>query len=291
MKRFVADSESVGQRADVFVADKFRDFTRSSLSSLFENKAISVNGQVAKAGQKLKEGDRVNVDDKLLKAQPPAINLAVVYEDDDMIVINKPSGVLTHSKGALNLEGTVASFIKGKLTDSKLTGNRAGIVHRLDRATSGLIIAAKNSKTLAYLQKQFSTRRVKKTYLAVVEGEPRPSEAIINAPIGRNPKKPQTFRVSSDGKPAQTEYRVVEPFLKKGRRFSLVELKPLSGRTHQLRIHMAYIGYPVAGDPIYGHGGDQMLLHAEKLELALPNGKNQVFSVPPPKSFREFEKQ
>lgn len=290
MKHFVVDSQSAGQRADVFVADKYPEFTRSSLGSLFESKSVSVNKQPAKAGQRLKEGDKVSIDDKLLKAQPPAIKLPVVYEDDDVIVINKPAGILTHSKGALNLESTIASFIRDKITDSKLNGNRAGIVHRLDRATSGLVITAKNSKALTYLQKQFSDRKVKKTYVAIVEGIPTPPEAVVDAPIARNPKKPQTFRVTPLGKSARTEYRLIESFKKSSQIFSLVELKPLTGRTHQLRIHMAYTGNPVVGDSVYGHDGREMLLHAKTLELTLPDRKRKVFKVPPPKVFKDFMK-
>ena len=215
----------------------------------------------------------------------------MLYENSDVVVIDKPAGVLTHSKGALNLEPTVASVIRAKLNDKNLTGNRAGIVHRLDRATSGIIICARNQKALDWLQKQFSTRRVRKTYLAVVEGILAPKEAIIDVPIGRNPKRPQTFKATTAGKPAQTQYKVLKTVKKGGKDFSRVELEPITGRTHQIRVHLAYIGHPVTGDPVYGHGGQVMLLHARKLELTLPGGAKKTFSVPPPKAFKDFSKE
>jgi len=204
------------------------------------------------------------------------------------VVIDKPSGILTHAKGALNTEATVASFIKNKISDEQLGGNRAGIVHRLDRQTSGLIITAKNKAALNWLQKQFSNRKVKKTYLAIVEGRPKPEAAIIDAPIARNPKKPQTFIVSSSGKSAQSQYKVLKTFRIKNNSYSLLELKPKTGRTHQLRVHLAYIGHPVVGDPVYGQPRKRLLLHATKLELSLPNGTAKSFISPMPPELKEL---
>ena len=283
MEKFVLGDEAGGLRADIFITEKYPQFSRSALKGLFEQERVLANGKPAKAGYNLRSGDVLEVDDSQLFIQPKSIDLPIVYEDDDVLVINKPPGILTHSKGALNLEPTVASFIKTKLNDDSLSGGRAGIVHRLDRGTSGLIIGAKNQKSLDHLQKQFSSRRVKKTYLAVVEGIPNPESAIINVPISRNPKKPQTFIASSGGKPARTHYKV----LKKRRFRSLVELIPETGRTHQLRVHMAYIGTPIAGDAVYGRGNGDIRLHAYKLELSLPSGKAGHFTVPPPKNFEE----
>src|SRR5262249_28394801 len=148
--------------------------------------------------------------DRPLFKKPPKISLPIIYEDNDVIVIDKPAGILTHAKGALNTEATVASFIESKLAEDLPKNNRAGIVHRLDRATSGVIITAKHDKALKWLQKQFSTRKTKKLYLAIAEGELEPAEAIIDAPIARNPRKPQTFYVSPIGKPAQTEYKLLK---------------------------------------------------------------------------------
>lgn len=278
-----------GMRADVFVAGRYPEYPRSALRTLFEHKDVKIGDKIAKPGYKLKAGDRVVVDTRLL-SEPEAIELPVIYEDDDVVVINKPAGVLTHSKGVLNLEPTVATFLSSKIKDDQLAGNRAGIVHRLDRATSGLLIGAKNSSALAYLQKQFSTHRVKKKYLAIVEGRPEPATGTTNAPIGRNPKKPQSFKVMPSGRPAQTNYKTLKTFYKNSKEYSLLELEPLTGRTHQLRVHLAYIGHPIVGDPLYGNGGNDLLLHAQELELTLPSGKHQTFSVPPPRVFNDFHK-
>lgn len=276
-------------RLDVFVAEQYPSFTRSALEALFDQKLVQVNGEPAKASHKVKPGDKVSVDETLLKLEPPAIDLPVIYEDNDAIVINKPAGILTHSKGALNLEGTVASFIKPKLKFPRtVLGNRAGIVHRLDRATSGVIITAKNAEALSKLQKQFSKRKAKKAYIAVVEGVLKPEAAIIDAPVARNPAKPQTFKVTASGKPAITEYRTIKSFKKSGKNYSLLELKPRTGRTHQLRVHMSYIGHPIVGDPVYGHGGDSLLLHAESLEITLPDSQRKIFTAPTPERIKEF---
>lgn len=291
MNQYVVDPQSAGQRADAFVAQKYPQFARSSLKGLFSNQAVQVNNKTAKPGYKLKSGDQLLVDNTILQHQPKPINLEVIYEDKDSVVINKPAGVLTHSKGALNLESTVASFVQDKITDKELTGNRAGIIHRLDRGTSGVIICAKNVPAQKWLQKQFSARQAKKTYLAIVEGSPQPPEAVIDAPIGRNPKRPQTFSVLPSGKPAQTEYRTLKTLKKANNIYSLIELKPLTGRTHQIRVHLAYIGYPVFGDNVYGkEPNGPLYLHAHKLELTLPSGERREFIAPIPKLFKDFEK-
>lgn len=290
MKELPVGAESAGQRADVFVASIYPNFSRSSLRGLFDEHKISINHKPVKAGHKLREGEIVFIDSQKLFIEPKPIKLPVIYEDDGVVAINKPAGMLTHSKGALNLEPTVASFIKTKITDDSLSGNRAGVVHRLDRATSGVIIGAKVSKALAYLQKQFSSRKVKKTYLAIVEGDPKPEAAIIDAPIARNPRKPQTFKVSADGKSARTKYKLLKK-LNKSSNLALVELEPETGRTHQLRVHMAYIGHPILGDAVYGGGGEYLYLHAHKLSLRLPNGELKTFSSPLPDEFKEAIKK
>jgi 23S rRNA pseudouridine1911/1915/1917 synthase len=272
VKEYIATPADAGTRLDVVVASLYPEFTRSSLELLFDKQRVSVNGKKSKAAYKLRPMDSVAVDESLLRNSPEPIELPVIYQDDDVVVIDKPAGVLTHSKGALNLEATVADFIGKKITDESLSGNRAGIVHRLDRATSGVIITAKNQKAMKYLQRQFSQRKVKKTYHAVAEGFLEPKEALIDAPITRNPKKPQNFK-------------------KNGKNFSRVELKPLTGRTHQLRVHMAYIGHPIVGDVVYGHGGNNLLLlHATSLEITLPGGERKIFNSDLPAIFKEFEK-
>lgn len=286
MQEYIAGHADAGVRADVYVTSKYPQFTRSALEALFDQKLVQVNGEPAKASHRVKPGDKVSVDETLLKLEPPKIDLPIIYEDNDVLVIDKPAGVLTHSKGALNLEGTVASFIKSKV--KTLEGNRAGIVHRLDRATSGVIITAKSAEALSKLQKQFSKRKAKKTYIAVVEGVLKPEAAIIDAPMARNPAKPQTFKVIASGKPAITEYRTIKSFKKSGKTYSLLELKPQTGRTHQLRVHMSYIGHPIVGDPVYGHGGNSLLLHAESLEITLPDSQRKTFTAEAPERIKEF---
>lgn len=288
MRRFKIAGGSAGTRADIFIAEKFPEHTRAALKALFGTKQVTINDIPVKSGYKLKSNDMISVNTHLINMHPEPIQLPVVYEDNDIVVINKPVGVLTHAKGSLNTEATVATFLSARITDKNLAGNRAGIVHRLDRATSGIIICAKNSKTLAWLQKQFSQRKVKKVYLAIVEGTPHPAEAIIDVPIERNPKKPQTFRAGQGGKPAQTRYRVIRTSNKNAQFYSLLELIPLTGRTHQLRIHLKYIGHPIVGDKVYGHDGRTMLLHAKSLEITLPDKSIRTFSAPTPSAFTDF---
>jgi 23S rRNA pseudouridine1911/1915/1917 synthase len=213
----------------------------------------------------------------------PEIDLPVLYEDDDCVVIYKPVGVLSHSKGAFNPEATVATWLRTRLTG--LSGERGGIVHRLDRATSGVMICAKTPEALSWLQKQFATRNVHKTYAAVIKGEMNPNEAIIDMPIERNPKAPATFRVGVQGKHALTEYRQV----KTNGRYSLIELKPETGRTHQLRVHLAYQHHPIVGDTLYdGEPADRLYLHAESLEITIVSGhERKVFSAPIPAEFMQ----
>lgn len=287
MQEFKVKSEGAGKRTDVFVSEQFPEFARSALRGLFDEGLVYVNGRQEQPGDKLKAGDTVSVDISFLDPILEEIDIPILYEDDDVIVMDKPPGVLTHSKGALNLEATVASFIKTKITDTKLSGNRVGIVHRLDRATSGVIIAGKNAETISMLQKQFSQRKTKKTYIAVAEGVPEPSHAVIDVAIDRNPKKPQTFRANAYGKSALTAYKVLKTFQKNGRFYSLLELKPTTGRTHQLRVHLAYIGHPIVGDRVYGSGNGDLMLHAASLELTLPGGIRKTFSAPVPERIKE----
>lgn len=288
MKKFRAGPDDVGSRLDVFLARKYPQFSRASLDPLFDSGLVFRNKKPAKQGDRLRASDAIGLDEKLLFKKPDVIKLPVLYEDDDVVVVDKPAGVLTHSKGALNLEATVASFVKDKIVDKNLSGNRAGIVHRLDRATSGLIIAAKTEAAQKYLQRQFSNRKVTKVYQAIVIGWPKPTEALIDAPIERDPKRPQTFRVGQGGKSAQTRYRSLEHFEKDDKKYALLELSPITGRTHQLRVHLAYIGSPVLGDNLYGKGGGELYLHAHSLKLHLPSGQQKKFTSALPDKFKRF---
>ena len=281
--RFVAETE--GERIDAFLARAAAEYSRSYWQKRCEAGEVLVGGKPVKASHKL------NLDDIVEVAVPEAPtfgeqSLPVIYEDDDVIVINKPTGVLTHAKGAESQEFTVAEFVRPKTTDG-LGTNRPGIAHRLDRGTSGIIIAAKNPEAKRWLQGQFSKRNVKKTYIALVKGHLRQPEAILRLPIERNPKKPQTFRVGPNGKPAETAYKVTQSY----KDFDLVELKPLTGRTHQLRVHLEYLGHPIVGDHVYGQESKQlgrMFLHAHQLELTLPSRERKVFTAPLPPELQDY---
>lgn len=276
---------SASERLDRYITRHLPALTRSAAATLIDQGKVKVNGQLAsKAGQKVRPDDKVDVDyDPSQPAKFPPLNLSVIYEDQDCVVINKPSGVLTHSKGEFNSEPTVATWLASRVEG--MSGDRAGIVHRLDRATSGVMICGKTPEALKWLQKQFSERKVKKTYAAVVKGALAQPEAVIDMPIERNPRKPQTFRTGANGKAAETAYKV----LAAGNGYSLLELQPRTGRTHQLRVHLQKIGHPIIGDELYdGPSADRLFLHAEKLELVLPNKKRQVFESPVPPEFREL---
>lgn len=273
---------SRAQRLDLHVVEQIPTLTRSYAAKLIEDGKVTVNGEVVtKAGYKMRDGDDVVVDhDEELFKQIPEIELNVLYEDDDCVVIIKPEGLLTHSKGAFNSEPTVATWLRGRLRS--MQGERAGIVHRLDRATSGVMICAKTPEAHGWLQKQFSQRKVKKTYTAVITGTLEQPEAIIDMPIERNPKKPQTFRVGANGKPSLTHY--VQSVI--GPKYTQLELKPETGRTHQLRVHLNHLGHPIVGDELYGgEPADRLYLHAHVLELTLPNRERTVFTSPVPHSF------
>lgn len=274
---------SRSQRLDQKVVELHPLLSRAYAAKLIESGKVEVNGgQQLKPGYKLRPGDEVLVDYmESEESAAPDITLPVVYEDDDCVVISKPIGLLTHSKGAFNPEATVATWLRARVKD--MEGSRAGIAHRLDRATSGVMICAKTPEALSWLQKQFSQRKVKKTYVAVVKGRISPEHALIDMPIERNPKAPATFRVGPQGKAARTTYRV----LQSGERYSLIELAPETGRTHQLRVHLAHLGHPIVGDGLYdGEPADRLYLHAAELELTVLSGhERKIFRVELPEEF------
>ncbi|HEX5743964.1 MAG TPA: RluA family pseudouridine synthase [Candidatus Saccharimonadales bacterium] len=270
------------ERLDQYVTRQVPGLSRSSAAKLIETGKVSVNGEVQrKSGYRVKPEDKIDVGyDVAAAGRVPAIDLSVIYEDDDCVVISKPAGVLSHSKGAFNPEATVATWLSSRVKG--MEGERAGIVHRLDRGTSGVMICAKTPAALAWLQKQFSQRKMVKEYVAVVSGELDKPEAIIDMPIERNPKRPQTFRTGAGGKPAVTAYRV----LRTGGGHSLLELKPETGRTHQLRVHLAKIGHPIAGDELYGgRAAKRLFLHAKNLTVTLPGRERKTFGAPVPPEF------
>ena len=271
------------KRLDMTLAERYPDISRSTWQKHIKAGHVSVNGTVRESPKfDVTEADSIEL------SIPDATDfsghdLPIVYLDDNVIVINKPVGVLTHSKGALNDEFTVAEFFR-RYTTVGLDTNRPGIVHRLDRDTSGIMIGARNPETVTLLQKQFADRKTKKTYMAVVAGQLKQTEAKIDLPIGRNPNAPSTFRVDSKGKAAITRYQV----LATNDKLSLVEMRPETGRTHQLRVHMQYHGTPILGDRVYGKSADRLYLHAAKLEVTIPGGLRKTFEAPVPPEFSEF---
>lgn len=278
---------SQAKRLDQYVVEQIPEISRAFAAKLIEQGKVLVNGEPNKAGYKPRATDKVSIDYNVAELEKiPDMDLPIIYEDDDCIVINKPVGVLTHSKGAFNPEATVATFLRSRIKD--MAGERAGIVHRLDRATSGVIICAKNLTALSFLQKQFSQRKAKKTYTAIVSGHLKLEHAVIDMPIERNPKAPATFRVGANGKSAITEYEVIQV----NEHYSLLTLKPQTGRTHQLRVHLAHQGHPIVGDTLYGgKPADRMFLHALELEITLPSRERMTFSAPLPKEFNQKMKQ
>ncbi len=271
------------KRLDVFLAQKYPETSRNTWQKYIKAGYVAVNKELIDSPKhEISETDDVAIN------IPPGDNfddkeMPIIYLDDNVIVVNKPAGVLTHSKGVMNNEFTVADFFR-RYTSVDTDTNRPGIVHRLDRDTSGVIIGARTQESAHRLKKQFSNRKAKKTYLAIVEGTPKQSAAQIDIPIGRNPSSPSTFRADKKGKPATTYYKVIASH--NGR--SLVLLQPRTGRTHQLRVHMKFINTPIVGDRVYGKAGDRLLLHAYRLEISISDVDRPTFIAPIPKEFREY---
>ena len=271
-------------RLDIYLSTKFdTTISRSLWQKYIKAGYVSVNNKVVTTPKfEVDETDEIALN--LPEKEQADVDLPILYEDDDVIVVNKPSGLLTHAKGGLSDEPTVAEIIRPKTSFATDT-DRPGIVHRLDRDTSGLLIIAKNPESAAHLQRQFAERTAKKTYIAITDGKPKLNAAKIDLPIGRNPSAPSTFRIDPNGKPAQTTYHV----LVENDTQSLVELRPTTGRTHQLRVHLAHLNAPILGDRVYGKSSDcRMMLHAQKLEITLPSGERKVFEAAVPDEFKKF---
>ena len=271
-------------RLDIYLSTKFdTTISRSLWQKYIKAGYVSVNNKVVTTPKfEVDETDEIALN--LPEKEQTDVDLPILYEDDDVIVVNKPSGLLTHAKGGLSDEPTVAEIIRPKTSFAADT-DRPGIVHRLDRDTSGLLIIAKNPESAAHLQRQFAERTAKKTYIAITDGKPKLNAAKIDLPIGRNPSAPSTFRIDPNGKLAQTTYHV----LTENDTQSLVELKPTTGRTHQLRVHLAHLNAPILGDRVYGKSSDcRMMLHAQKLEITLPSGERKVFEAATPDEFKKF---
>lgn len=270
-------------RIDIELSQRYDDLSRSTIQKYIKAGYVAVDGTVVTSTKHdVTELDKISIT-LPEKKDTSKEELPIVYIDDNVIVVNKPVGVLTHSKGAMNDEFTVADFFR-RYTTNALESSRPGIVHRLDRDTSGIIIGARNDETALLLKKQFSDRTVKKFYSAVVDGMPKLDTALIDLPIGRNPSAPSTFRVDPKGKQAVTAYEVTAS---NGTQ-SLVELKPKTGRTHQLRVHMQYLNTPISGDRVYGDQktASRLCLHAHQLEITIPTSERKVFTADVPVEFK-----
>lgn len=267
-------------RLDQYLAVSNPEHSRSYWQKLCGQEQIIVNGVACSSNKKLIAGDEIIIHLPVVAIKP--IKIPTIYEDINVIVLDKPTGLLTHSKGSFNDEFTVAGYMKPLIDDDT---NRAGIVHRLDRDTSGIIICAKNATTKKYLQKQFSSRKVIKEYIALTHGKLEHMAGNIIWPIERNPKKPQTFRVSANGKYAETKYEVIDSH----EDISLVKLTPKTGRTHQLRVHMAHLGNPIVGDRFYTDVNNEtrLFLHASKLQLNIPDLGTKTFESKLPQIFKK----
>ncbi len=280
MPEYTVTDEDKNTRADIFLAKSIDFLNRSNLKKLFDQDKVKIQSAPIRAGYQLKPGEIIIVE--LPQDPHPEGQLPVIYTDDDCVVFNKPAGVLSHSKGAFLEEATVATYLKPWLHG--LEGNRAGIVHRLDRGTSGVMICGRTPEACKALQRQFSQRKVVKQYYAITQGVPEPQEAVVDMPIARNPQRPQTFITQSNGKAASTYYKVVDSRGDK----ALVLLQPKTGRTHQLRVHLSKIGTPIVGDTLYGGSpAERLFLHATSLEITLPNKQRRSFTAPLPKEFKK----
>ena len=289
--------EEIG-RLDKVVSNLEQNMSRETIQRMIKTGKILVNNKQEKASFKTTVGDLITLEEEIpeeIELKPQEMPLDIIYEDDDMLVINKEKGIVVHP-GNGNPDGTLANAVMAKCKGS-LSGIggkiRPGIVHRIDKDTSGLIIVAKNDTAHINLSKQIQDRKVKKTYIALVRGVIKENEATINMPIGRSSKDRKKMAVIKDGKEAITHFKV----LKRYNGFTLLEVKIETGRTHQIRVHLSEIGYPIVGDEVYSNGKNPFgvkgqMLHAEKLELKHPRtGKDLTFEAPVPKYFANIINQ
>ncbi|MGN1207924.1 MAG: RluA family pseudouridine synthase, partial [Christensenellales bacterium] len=291
---FDATQADRNKRLDVFLSEKLPDFSRSQISQLNSRGKVFVNGKAVKNGFKLSYNDKIEIDVETKKEKsfkPENISLDVVYEDDDLIVINKPQGLCVHP-AIKNEEHTLVNALMFRFKNlSDVNGSfRMGIVHRLDKDTSGLMVCAKNNKAHANLAKQIQTKTCKRKYLALVVGSFKESEGVIDKNLIRSKKNRLKFEVcpSFEGKTAITHYKTLEVF----RGYSLVEFELKTGRTHQIRVHSAFLGHPIVGDKLYGVKDNfdlsGQLLTSHSLTLTQPStGEILHFEIPLPQYFED----
>jgi 23S rRNA pseudouridine1911/1915/1917 synthase len=268
-----------GERLDVFVVRSLPELSRARVQRLIADAAITVDGRAARPALKLEPGQHVRVDippPQPAQAHPESIPLDIIYEDADILVVNKPAGMTVHPAPG-HSSSTLVNAILAHCDDLSGIGGvaRPGIVHRLDRDTSGVILVAKNDSAHNALARQLKDRTVEKTYVALVEGTPQPPEGVIDAPIARDPRNRQRMAIVENGRDAITRYRVIERF----DGASLVEALPKTGRTHQIRVHLAAIGHPIIGDKLYGRASTlvpRQFLHAQRIAFAHPSSGEQM---------------
>ena len=279
--RFEHPVETGGERLDVFLARQSPDLSRSRIRRLIDDGHVTVDDRPVKASARLAAGQTVMLElppPSPAELQPWGIPLSVVFEDRDLIVIDKPAGMTVHPAPG-NEDRTLANAVLAHVPEVEGIGGekRPGIVHRLDKDTSGLIVVAKNERAHAHLSDQFKSREVNKVYLALVAGHPSPPEADIDAPIGRHPQDRQRMAIVTTGRPSITRYRVLALY----ERATLVEARPRTGRTHQIRVHLSSVGHAVVGDTTYGRpveGLSRQFLHAHRLAFLHPvTGKPVTF--------------
>ncbi|MDI4584978.1 RluA family pseudouridine synthase [Oenococcus sp. UCMA 14587] len=279
-------------RLDKVLAINFSNFSRNQIKKLIDQGRVIVDGDPALAKYRVQAGDHVIIEVppvKKTKLLPEKIPLDILYEDNDLIVVNKPQGMVVHPSAG-HWEHTLVNALLNHAPLSTINGEfRPGIVHRIDKDTSGLLMVAKNNFAHEHLSADLKSHKTGRKYLAIVHGNFSEKKGTIKAPIGRDPKNRQKQAVVANGREAVTHFRVLESFSN----YSLIEVVLETGRTHQIRVHMAYIGHPVAGDPLYGPrktlSGKGQYLFASSLSLTQPHtGEELNFSAPLPDYFQKM---
>lgn len=292
-KIFKIESEFVGERLDQYLVKAFEDKSRSFITNLIKNGDVLVNGNQVKPGYSLKLNDQIYVainEPKPLDLEPVNLDLDIVYEDSNLLVVNKPEGLVVHPAESYDGPTLVHGLLYQSDELSSINGvKRPGIVHRIDKDTSGLLIVAKNDIAHQRLSEAFSKHEVKRIYTALVYGKIDVPKGVIDMPIGRHRTNRLKMAVDPEGKRAVTHFKVLEQFDK----YTLIECELETGRTHQIRVHMAHIGYPIVGDPIYGPkdviGDTGQFLHAHTLTFVHPiKNEHMTFTVDMPESFKQM---